>query len=1191
MKMNNSFIAKLAALLLTMFLTMANAQDVVITTAAELITFRNQVNSGSNFSGRTIRLANDIALTDVWTPIGNSTQSFSGTFDGQGYTISNLSVNGGDYAGLFGYVGANGQIKNLNVIAANIKTAIGGTTARYAGGLVGYYSSSKPIENCSAKADSIISTGGTGNTAGEGYGDGLVGYASGNGYGGGLVGYASGNGIAISTSYASSNVFGIGGNGVDNSNNTSGRGGIGGSGYGGGLVGYAFHTITIANSYASGNVSGIGGYGGDGGHYGNGGGGGSGYGGGLVGYANGYGTAISTSYASSNVSGIGNYGGDGGYEGRGGVGGSGNGGGLVGSIISLSTITNSYASGNVSGIGGDGGRDGGYYNYRDNDDGSGYGGGLVGDAYAVGISTSYASGSISGSTKGGIFGKSGGGTNTSVYYNSGGASKAAGQGSPTGISAVTSAVLKKKETYINWDFDEIWGIFEDVGYPYIKTVPIKATVSISDDVETEYLTGYAYTGSQIKPEPTVKLKANGKVLTKDADYVLSYGTNINIGKGTATIIGLDGDYLGLEKSISFDIIPKTLTLANATAQNKEYDGNVMVTITGGILEGVVAGEDVSFEVTGTVASGHVFNSHPVTANITLKGTDAGNYRLLTQFHGLTANITKKNLTLTGIATQDKVYDGNTTATITSGTLEGVVAGEGVSFDIKGIFSNKDAGNAKAVTASITLKGTNANSYVITQPTGLTANITKKTVTITLEPKSTTIDISDALPNFQNMLLYDGFIGGDGKGQFSGSVNVNHSYVKGTSPVGTYPITLSGLLSATNYTHSYDNTGLFLVVNSSAVPSSSSSSVTQSSSSVSSSSVSSSSSSSVTQSSSSISSSSMSSSSFANTVGSSSSAVVSSSSSSSSSIGSSSSVEPWFNFIVANGNGFAYISNEGNPINAGGYAELANVYLNIYNWDGWAQATVGLRVENSGVDLAQCINGFRYKYKGNAHRFSLESEYNNLQVTYYEDVSYSASAWNEVIAHPFTRDYDEAYLAGYSNISLNLSKVKDIYWTVRPYGLGYTSGYLQIKDFECLKGSSTVSSSSSKVLSSSSVIPSSSSNSGLYTCQFSTGCIQINSVPDCLQAGGSIVAACGNTPIRQPQIAKGPMFAYTSGNAIILGNLPTGTKVEVYGLNGKLITTSHSPLATSHLGVQTIDVHAKGLYIVKAGTKIFRVAVR
>ena len=56
--------------------------------------------------------------TNPWTPIGSGeNRAFTGTFDGDGHTISGLYINNGDsvYAGLFGYVGAGGMIKDLTV--------------------------------------------------------------------------------------------------------------------------------------------------------------------------------------------------------------------------------------------------------------------------------------------------------------------------------------------------------------------------------------------------------------------------------------------------------------------------------------------------------------------------------------------------------------------------------------------------------------------------------------------------------------------------------------------------------------------------------------------------------------------------------------------------------------------------------------------------------------------------------------------------------------------------------------------------------------------------------------------------------------------------------------------------------------------------------------------------------------------
>ena len=63
-------------------------------------------------------LTNNISFsnTDIWIPIGSSSKSFSGTFDGKGYTISGLKVSGtSDNIGLFGVIGSSGKVLNVGV--------------------------------------------------------------------------------------------------------------------------------------------------------------------------------------------------------------------------------------------------------------------------------------------------------------------------------------------------------------------------------------------------------------------------------------------------------------------------------------------------------------------------------------------------------------------------------------------------------------------------------------------------------------------------------------------------------------------------------------------------------------------------------------------------------------------------------------------------------------------------------------------------------------------------------------------------------------------------------------------------------------------------------------------------------------------------------------------------------------------
>ena len=138
----------------------------LVTSANGLKIFADLVNGGNNYNGATVRLTGDIDLAGIeWTPIADSiksypTVSFSGTFDGQGHTISNLTTaapradNPDIYAadGLFGAV--NGIIRNVTV--ENI--TVSGTY--FVGAIVGYSTpwSDTLIENCHVKGAYLTST-------------------------------------------------------------------------------------------------------------------------------------------------------------------------------------------------------------------------------------------------------------------------------------------------------------------------------------------------------------------------------------------------------------------------------------------------------------------------------------------------------------------------------------------------------------------------------------------------------------------------------------------------------------------------------------------------------------------------------------------------------------------------------------------------------------------------------------------------------------------------------------------------------------------------------------------------------------------------------------------------------------------------------------------------------------------------
>lgn len=86
------------------------------------------------------------------------------------------------------------------------------------------------------------------------------------------------------------------------------------------------------------------------------------------------------------------------------------------------------------------------------------------------------------------------------------------------------------------------------------------------------------------------------------------------------------------------------------------------------------------------------------------------------------------LTITDMSATSRTYDGTTVAGLTQGTLNGLVAGDALSFTGQtGAFVDRNAGIAKAVVVSgITLTDNGAglaSNYTVRNPTGLTADIT------------------------------------------------------------------------------------------------------------------------------------------------------------------------------------------------------------------------------------------------------------------------------------------------------------------------------------------------------------------------------------------------------------------------------------------------------------------------------------
>lgn len=98
-----------------------------ISTSKQLAQFAYMVNNGQDFNGKTVTLGDVQHETPVypannsfylsgysWVPIGTTEHPFNGTFDGNGKSVTYVTIEGSNsYQGFFGYIGASGTVKNL----------------------------------------------------------------------------------------------------------------------------------------------------------------------------------------------------------------------------------------------------------------------------------------------------------------------------------------------------------------------------------------------------------------------------------------------------------------------------------------------------------------------------------------------------------------------------------------------------------------------------------------------------------------------------------------------------------------------------------------------------------------------------------------------------------------------------------------------------------------------------------------------------------------------------------------------------------------------------------------------------------------------------------------------------------------------------------------------------------------------
>jgi glucuronoarabinoxylan endo-1,4-beta-xylanase len=222
-----------------------------------------------------------------------------------------------------------------------------------------------------------------------------------------------------------------------------------------------------------------------------------------------------------------------------------------------------------------------------------------------------------------------------------------------------------------------------------------------------------------------------------------------------TVIVADNGTPSLSTTNSFNVIvntnngivPTSTTLSSST-NNAAY--GTLVTFTATVTPAPTNGETVTFLANGSaIGTGVLYGgvaSYTTAANTlnlsgspyTVTATYGGDgYYQPSASVGLSQTITPTTLMITsGLNVLNKVYDGTTTATITSNNISlfGVVAGDAGNVNLStngstALFASKNVGNGIAVAVNgLTLSGSAATNYILSPP-GLSANIMPALVTL------------------------------------------------------------------------------------------------------------------------------------------------------------------------------------------------------------------------------------------------------------------------------------------------------------------------------------------------------------------------------------------------------------------------------------------------------------------------------
>jgi filamentous hemagglutinin family protein len=282
----------------------------------------------------------------------------------------------------------------------------------------------------------------------------------------------------------------------------------------------------------------------------------------------------------------------------------------------------------------------------------------------------------------------------------------------------------------NYSLLPLTGLTADITKASITLNGLTAANKVYDATTTAQLTGTA--GITALPGDSVVLAGTGAGRFADKNV----GTAKSVTVSGYSLGGSDaGNYqLGVPSTLTASISKASLTVSGLAAMNKVYDATVAAQLTGAAVVTALAGDVVGVApgATGSFADKNVGTGKTVTLlSLSLTGADAGNYTAVSPTN-LRADITPLGVVVQGLAAVGKVYDASTAATLTGTAGVRALAGDSLGLSGTGVgsFADKNVGTAKAVSVTgFALSGADAGNYSLQPPTGLSADITKATLTV------------------------------------------------------------------------------------------------------------------------------------------------------------------------------------------------------------------------------------------------------------------------------------------------------------------------------------------------------------------------------------------------------------------------------------------------------------------------------